>query len=94
MEKRTQEGSGEGLGCGAVQGISDFPYLKLGIRGFKVKQERDSGLKVCAGGVMPKITLGITGLHEIMGRDTRLENLIWEPLCRQGKDYSFFATRP
>jgi len=70
MEKRTQEGSGEGLGCGAVQWI--FPYLKLGIRDFKVKQERDSALKVCAGSKMPKITLGITGLHEIMGRDYKI----------------------
>ena len=79
---------------GAVQGIRDFPYLKLGIRDLKVKQERDSGLKVCSAGVMPKITLGITGLNEIMGRVTRLKNPIAEPLCRQGKDYSFFATRP
>ena len=62
---------------GAVQGIRDFPYLKLGIRDFKVKQERDSGLKVCTGGVMSKITLGITGLHEIMGRDYKTE----EPHC-------------
>ena len=66
-----------GVGVGAVQGIRDFPYLKLGIRDFKVKQQRDSGLKVCTGGVMSKITLGITGLHEIMGRDYKIE----EPHC-------------
>ena len=36
--------------------------LKLGIRGFRAKSGQDSGLKVCAGGGMPKITLGITGL--------------------------------
>ena len=47
-------------------GIQDFPYLRLGIRDFKVKLGRDSGLMVCAGGGMPKKTLGITGLHEIL----------------------------
>ena len=41
-------------------GIVDFPHLKLGIRDFKAKSERDLGLKACAGGGMPKITLGIT----------------------------------
>ena len=34
---------------------------------------------------MPKITLGITGLHEIVGRDTRLENLIWELYAAKAK---------
>ena len=43
-------------------GIRDSPYLKLGIWGFKAKSGRNSGLKVCAGGGVPKITLGITGL--------------------------------
>ena len=40
-----------------------FPSLKLGIRDFKAKSRRDSGLKVCAraGDGMPKINLGITG---------------------------------
>ena len=50
-------------------GIRDFPHLKLGIRDLKAKSERDLGWKVCAGGGMPKITLGITGLHEVLGRD-------------------------
>ena len=50
-------------------GIRDFPHLKLGIRDFKAKSERDLGLKVCAGGGMRKITLGITELHEVLGRD-------------------------
>ena len=31
------------------QGIRDFPYLKLRIRDFKAKLERDSGLMVYAG---------------------------------------------
>ena len=41
-------------------GILDFPYLKLGIRYFKAKSGRDSGLKVWTGGCIPKITFGIT----------------------------------
>ena len=45
-------------------GIRDFPTLKLGARDFTTKSGRDSGLKVCAEGGMPKITLGITGLLE------------------------------
>ena len=40
-------------------GIWDFPYLKLGIKDFKAKSRRDSGLKVCEGGLLPKITLRI-----------------------------------
>ena len=39
----------------------DLPYLKLGIRDFKTKSGRDSGLKVCDGDEMPKINLEITG---------------------------------
>ena len=53
--------------------MRDFPYLRLGIRDLKVKSGRDSGLKVCAGGGVPKITLGITGLPEILGRDYGIE---------------------
>ena len=43
--------------------IPFLPSLKLGIRYFKAKSRRDSGLKVCAraGDGMPKINLGITG---------------------------------
>ena len=39
--------------------IWDFPYLKLGIRDFKAKSGRDLELKLYAGGLLPKITLGI-----------------------------------
>ena len=60
-------------------GIRDFPYLKLGIRDLKAKSGRDSGLKVYARGGMPKITLGITGLHEILGRITGLKNPTRDP---------------
>ena len=52
-------------------GIRDFSYLRLGIR--------DSGLKAWAGGGKPKITLGITGLHEILGRDYGTEEPYWGP---------------
>ena len=50
-------------------GIRDFPNLKLGIRDLRVKSGGVSGLKVCQGGEIPKITLAITGLHETLGRD-------------------------
>ena len=40
---------------------------------------RDSGLKVCAGGGMPKIILRITGLLEILGRDYGIKKLYWGP---------------
>ena len=62
--------------------MRDFPYfyLRLGIRDFKAKSGRDSGLKVCTGGGMPKVTLGITGLPEIWGRDYGIEKPCWEPL--------------
>ena len=53
--------------------IRDFPYLKLGIRDLKAKSGQDSGLKVYARGGMPKLTLGITGLHKIWGRDYGIE---------------------
>ena len=58
-------------------GIREFPYLKLGIRDFKAKSGRDSGLKVCAGGGSPKTTRGILGLHELLGRDYGIEEPYW-----------------
>ena len=60
-------------------GMRDFPYLRLGIRDFKAKSGRDSGLKVCAGGGMPKVTLGITGFPAILGRDYGIEKPHWGP---------------
>ena len=59
--------------------MRDFPYLRLGIRDFKAKSGRYSGLKVCAGGGVPKITLGITGLPEILGRDYGIVKPYWGP---------------
>ena len=59
--------------------MRDFPYLRLGIRDLKAKSGRDSGIKVCAGGGVPKITLGITGLPEILGRDYAIEKPYWGP---------------
>ena len=60
-------------------GMRDFPYLRLGIREFKGKSGRDLRLKVCAGGGMPKVTLGITGLPENLGRDYGIEKPYWGP---------------
>ena len=53
-------------------GIQDFPCLKVGIRELKAKSGRYSGLKVRTGCGMPNITLGITGLREILGRDYQI----------------------
>ena len=60
-------------------GMRDFPYLRLGIRDFKAKSGRDCGLKVCAGGGVPEITHGITGLPEILGRGDGIEKPYWGP---------------
>ena len=60
-------------------GTWDFPYLKLGIWDFKAKSGRDSGLKLREGGGMPKMTLGIMGLDEILGRDYGTEEPYWGP---------------
>ena len=49
------------------------------IRDFTAKSGRVSGLKVCAGGGVPKITLGITRLLEILGRDYGIEKPYWGP---------------
>ena len=62
-------------------GIWDFPYLNLGIRDFTAKSMRDSELKACAGGGMPKITFGIMGLLEVLGRDYGIE----KPYCGPSK---------
>ena len=56
------------------------------MRDLKAKSGQDSGLKACLRGGMPKITLGITGLHEILGWDLGIEEPYWEPSWR------FFGT--
>lgn len=48
---------------------SRFSFLKLGIWDLEAKSGQVSGLKVCSGGGMPKITLGIAGVPKILGRD-------------------------
>ena len=58
-------------------GIRDFPHLKLGIRDLKAKSGRVSGLKVCLGGGMPKIILGCTRLHQILGRYYGIDEVFW-----------------
>ena len=52
-----------------LRGSLRISLMKLGIRDLKAKSGRDSRLKVCAGCGMPQITIGITGLHEILGRN-------------------------
>ena len=74
-------------------GIRDFPYLKLGIRDLKAKSGRDSGLKVYARGGMPKITLGITELHEILSRDYGIEETYWGPSCILATRFRRFKTK-
>ena len=59
-----------------VFGMRDF---KAGIRDFKAKLGRDSGLKVCTGYGMPKITIGITRLREDLVRDDGIEAPPWGP---------------
>lgn len=46
-----------------------YPLFKPRDSGFSLFETRDPGLKVCTGGGMPKITRGIMGLSEILGRD-------------------------
>ena len=58
-------------------GTRDFPYLKLGIRDLKAESGRVLGLKARAEGGMPKITHGIAGLHEFLGRDYGIEEPYW-----------------
>ena len=48
-------------------------HLRVGIWDLKAKRGRDSGLKVCAGCGMPKITSGITGLSRNLNRDYGIE---------------------
>ena len=61
----------------------------------KAKSGRDSGLKVCAQGGMPKITLGITGLHQILGRDYGIEEPYWGfPAVRLQKFHTDDVLRP
>ena len=61
-------------------GILDFPYLKLGIRDFKAKRGMKFGFEVVRGMWVAKnkLTIRITGLNEILGRDYELEELYWE----------------
>ena len=51
----------------------EFPLLEARDSGFKSKIGQDSGLKVCARVRMPERTLGITRLHEILGRKYGIE---------------------
>ena len=60
-----------------VFGIGDFPYLKLEIRDMKAKCGRDSGLKVGLVLASHLAPVGITGLHQILGRYYGIEEPYW-----------------
>lgn len=62
-------------------GIRDLPSSKLGIPVFflKVKSGRHSGLKVSTECGISKITIGITGFHEILVRDHGIDERYWGP---------------
>ena len=53
--------------------IWNFSNFKLEIRDLKAKSTQDSGVKVCTGGGMPKINIGIKRLLEILGQDYGIE---------------------
>ena len=50
-----------------------FPLLEARDSGFSLFNALDLRLNECAGGGMPKITLRITGVPEILGRDHGIE---------------------
>ena len=57
-----------------------FPLLKLGIRDFKAKSRRDSGLKVCARGIRDaKNKPWDYGIRGFVGRDYGIEERYWGP---------------
>ena len=59
-------------GCQQVFQDPGFPLFEAQDSGFDIFG-RVSGLKVCLGDGTPKITLGITELHETLGRDYGIE---------------------
>ena len=56
-----------------------FPLFKAQYSGLSLLEKRDLRLNECAGGGMPKMTLGITGVREILGRDYGIEERYWGP---------------
>ena len=54
----------------------------FGIRDFKAKTGRDSGLKVCVRVRMPEITPGITRFQEVLVRDYGIEKPYWGPIAK------------
>ena len=57
----------------------EFLFFEGQDSGFSLFETRDSGLNEGVGGGMPKITLGIAGIPEILGRDYRIEESYWGP---------------
>ena len=60
--------------------MRDFSYLRLGIRDFKAKTGRDSGLKVCAGGGMPKNNSRDYGIARNFGSELRDRKTLFRTL--------------
>ena len=67
-------------------GIWDSPYFKLESENFEGKSRGDLGLRVCAGGGMPKIAIGITGLSKILGHGYSIEEPFEDPHTPTGKN--------
>ena len=59
-----------------------FPLFEARDSGFKSKIGTRFGIESVFGRGMPKITLGFTGLHEILGWDYWIEEPHWGPSCR------------
>ena len=47
------------------------------MRDFNAKWRQDSGFSVCMECEMPKITIGIAGLRENLGRDVVIGEPVW-----------------
>ena len=81
---------------------SGFSLFEARDSGFSLFETRDSGvsffetrdlrLNKCAGGGMPKITLRITGVPEILGRDHGIEERYWGPSNLRAFNYAFYLT--
>lgn len=62
-----------------IPGIWDSPYFKLESENFEATSGEDLGLRVCAGGGIPKIAIGITGLEKMLGHGYSIEEPFEDP---------------
>ena len=54
-----------------------FPLFEVRDSGFESNIGASFGIESMHGSGMPSITLGITGLHEILSRDYKIEEPYW-----------------